>query len=412
MTEAVVAPPWFAWQDARRETSFVAWGCVDRFERAAQLDFAAAKAWRSAAGERIRGYDASLAPSLPLAVGGLSFTPTAQSGVWSDWPSCLLFVPRFVAFRDKAGRSGLIVRGDSTPPVSPRPCPPSMQGSVGASAVWRPDPGLEGYERLVRAAVNDIDRRALRKVVVARQARSEARVGECHDPLASTLALRSVAPAGATLFATSLDGRACFLGASPETLVRVQSGRLQTQAVAGTSEVLRDPTGEQLVGSRKDRHEHALVVDSIEAALDPVTTVVERGREQVVPAGAVQHLVTPISGQLAHGRGVLDALAQLHPTAALCGTPRRAAAQWIAEHEPIARGWYGAPIGWIGRGGDGVFSVAIRSALLSATQAVAFAGAGIVRDSDPRAEWLETEAKLQTATQVLRTTAGPKRGLR
>ena len=85
----------------------------------------------------------------------------------------------------------------------------------------------------------------------------------------------------------------------------------------------------------------------------------------------------------------------LHPTPALGGDPRRAALQLIRELEPIPRGWYGAPVGWIDSGLDGEFAVAIRSAVAQEARVWIYAGAGIVADSLPEREWEETELKFR-----------------
>jgi salicylate biosynthesis isochorismate synthase len=74
---------------------------------------------------------------------------------------------------------------------------------------------------------------------------------------------------------------------------------------------------------------------------------------------------------------------------------------WIDTHEGLERGWYAAPIGWVGKGGDGVFAVAIRSVLLRGGEANLFAGAGLVSGSNPEAEWAETELKLRTVSDAL-----------
>jgi len=121
-----------------------------------------------------------------------------------------------------------------------------------------------------------------------------------------------------------------------------------------------------------------------------------------VPAGRIRHLVTPISAHLESSAGLLAAVDRLHPTPALCGTPRDQARAFITAHEGIDRGWYGGPIGWTSAGGDGTFAVAIRSALLQANQAHAFVGAGLVAASEPAREWSETEQKLTTLAPALR----------
>tara|TARA_B100000029_G_scaffold438880_1_gene455111 strand:+ start:227 stop:535 length:309 start_codon:yes stop_codon:yes gene_type:complete len=88
---------------------------------------------------------------------------------------------------------------------------------------------------------------------------------------------------------------------------------------------------------------------------------------------------------------------RLHPTPALGGWPGEEAVSWIEEKEPLDRGWYGGPLGWLDQWGEGVFAVAIRSALVRRDSAWVYAGAGIVAESQPEAEWRETCLKLDTA---------------
>jgi salicylate biosynthesis isochorismate synthase len=104
-------------------------------------------------------------------------------------------------------------------------------------------------------------------------------------------------------------------------------------------------------------------------------------------------LRTPISGTLEQPLHLLSLASQLHPTPAVGGLPRESALEWIAEHEQD-RGWYAAPFGWFDAHGDGELMVALRSALLQPGEAHLFAGAGIVADSQPQAEYDETELKL------------------
>jgi isochorismate synthase EntC len=109
----------------------------------------------------------------------------------------------------------------------------------------------------------------------------------------------------------------------------------------------------------------------------------------------VQHLRTALSGSLKAPLHVLDLVARLHPTAAVGGTPRAAALAWLDAHEAADRGLYAGPFGTFDRTGNGLFVVAIRSALVGTREARLFAGAGIVRGSLAAREWCETRWKLR-----------------
>lgn len=112
------------------------------------------------------------------------------------------------------------------------------------------------------------------------------------------------------------------------------------------------------------------------------------------------HLETPIRARLQPGRHVTALLQALHPTPAVAGLPRFEAVRWIAANEE-PRGWYTGPVGWFDAVGDGRFAVAIRCALLERHRAHAFAGAGIMHDSDPPMEYGETAVKLQAMLRAL-----------
>ena len=106
-------------------------------------------------------------------------------------------------------------------------------------------------------------------------------------------------------------------------------------------------------------------------------------------------------GVTQHPHGVLPLIKQLQPTPALGGTPRPRAIRFIQEHEPIPRGWYAAPIGWIDHKLDGTFGVAIRSAVAQDDRVWAYAGAGIVAESVPEKEWVETALKFRPMLDAL-----------
>jgi menaquinone-specific isochorismate synthase len=114
------------------------------------------------------------------------------------------------------------------------------------------------------------------------------------------------------------------------------------------------------------------------------------------------HLASDVSGDLLPSRSALDLAAALHPTAAVAGTPTDNALDLIAELEPFDRGRYAGPVGWVDAAGDGEWAIALRCALVEPSGAVtAWAGAGIVADSDPAAELAETELKFRPIRDAL-----------
>lgn len=185
-------------------------------------------------------------------------------------------------------------------------------------------------------------------------------------------------------------------------------GRVHGAAVAGSAPRGRTPGEDRararaLRESKKEQEEHAVVAREVRAALVDLCERVEGPESpRILATAGIQHLVTPLHGRLRDPAiGVLGVAARLHPTPAVGGAPRPAALDWLARNEGLDRGWYAGAVGWSDLAGRGELTVALRSALLRGGHATAFAGAGIVRGSDPEAELAETRLKLQGALAAL-----------
>ncbi len=193
--------------------------------------------------------------------------------------------------------------------------------------------------------------------------------------------------------------RYAFYGASPELLAAVSGRQLHSMALAGS--IKRGATtaedeqlGERLLQSDKDRSEQQIVVDKICDRLSPLVQSLEIQPLRLRKLRHIQHLHTPIHARLKVASGLLPLADTLHPTPALGGDPRHIALGLIRQLEPIPRGWYGAPVGWLDAQLDGQFAVAIRSAVAQESRVWIYAGAGIVARSQAQAEWEETALKL------------------
>ncbi len=280
----------------------------------------------------------------------------------------------------------------------------SDDGTVGNSPVviQREDLSCERYAAIIEAALAEIAHGTFVKVVPARRSMLEA--DRAFDSQ-QILRLLDDSYSGCNRFAIERNG-AVFLGATPELLIEKRGRTARTEALAGTK-----PRGltsddelvkESLLGDDKERREHAHVITAI------VDSLRECGVSEPVVAATglrslrnVHHLCTPIQGELEADQHVLRLLAGLHPTPAVCGLPRDRAASFLAEHEPVNRGLYAAPVGWFDAAGDGEFWVAIRSALIYQQRAWLYAGAGVVAGSVPHKEYHEASAKLRAMLSVL-----------
>ncbi|OAB38684.1 isochorismate synthase [Paenibacillus macquariensis subsp. defensor] len=194
-----------------------------------------------------------------------------------------------------------------------------------------------------------------------------------------------------------------LVGASPELLVKKAGIQIIANPLAGSAARSEDPIEDErravaLLASSKDRHEHAVVVAAVAAALHPYCkTLVVPDEPSLVQTNTMWHLSTEIVGELDDIRtSVLELAVALHPTPAVCGTPTDLAREVIKEIEIFERGFYTGMVGWCDSNGDGEWAVTIRCAEVAGRSLRLFAGAGIVGGSTGEAELAETSAKFQT----------------
>jgi isochorismate synthase len=264
----------------------------------------------------------------------------------------------------------------------------------GAPAVSDADLDDPAYPALVVAGLDRIAAGEMEKVVLARAVDLPLMV----DPPTLVARLRARFPTCAVFAFT--EEATTFLGASPELLVRIVGGAVETEALAGSRPRHPDPEvdaalGQELFDEPKEVAEHRFVVDELRRTLVASGATLAAGSDAVLRVlPGIQHLFTPVRGQMASTATTALALAQrLHPSPAVGGTPDGAARAFIRDHEGFDRGWYAAPVGWVDLDGDGELHVALRSALAHPGGLRLFAGAGIVAGSDPDRELAETTNK-------------------
>ena len=255
----------------------------------------------------------------------------------------------------------------------------------------------EAYAAAVEEAVRRIRAGALDKVVLARDLPIEPTTG-----LDAALDALTARYREAWVFA--VDG---FFGASPETLVTVREGRFGSRVLAGTAQRVADEeqdvaARDALLGSEKNRFEHALAVDSLLLTLGDLVEDLVIGRPFALGLPNVWHLATDAVARIRPGIGALDLAASLHPTAAVAGAPRSTALATIADLEPFDRRRYAGPVGWIDASGDGEWAVGLRSAETESDGRIrAYAGAGVVAGSEAAQELLETGWKLLPVVEAV-----------
>jgi anthranilate synthase component 1 len=228
------------------------------------------------------------------------------------------------------------------------------------------------------------------------------------DPFDVYRALRMVNPSPYMYFLK--DGDSAIAGASPEMLARVENGRVETRPLAGTRPRSADPEVDErleatLRSDAKERAEHLMRVD---LGRNDLGRVCRFGSVTVPELMAVEryshvmHLVSSVVGELAPGKDALDALVATFPAGTLSGAPKIRAMELIDALEPAPRGLYGGTLGYLDLRGNLDFCIAIRTLVMEAGRVTLQAGAGIVADSDPRAELQETEAKAGAMREAIR----------
>lgn len=334
----------------------------------------------------------------PIATGALPFRP--------DEPA-VLRIPEVTVLGRHGSPEAVVVAGDPAVTMERLLVAASSEPDEG-----EPPDGFSLYsdrshadfrERVAKA-VSEISSGRLEKVVLARRVRIEAnRPFRQADILER---LRSLHPSCLTF---ALEG---FVGATPELLLAREEETVRSHPLAGTAARSGDPEADaraeqRLLSSEKEQAEHRAVVEAIAAGLGPVTEHLEvPGGPAIVSLRNVSHLGTFISGSLRRREdgslpSALEAVALVHPTPAVCGTPTDTALEYILKEEELERGRYAGPVGWVRSDGDGEFHLGIRCGTVEKEVAELYAGAGIVADSDPGAELAETQLKFQAMLAAL-----------
>lgn len=265
----------------------------------------------------------------------------------------------------------------------------------------RAEPSPRQYREAVAAAVRRISEGEFSKIVLSRSLVLTSE--RPHDP---DLLLQMLRQDGlATLFSVPLPPRQAgvphrLIGATPELLVEKRGSLVASHPLAGSARRAADPAqdraaGEALLRSDKDLREHAMAAEMVLDTLAPFCARLAAPEGVSLSATArMWHLGTRIEGVLRDASTpCATLLAALHPTPAVCGLPRAAADAALPGLEGYARGFYAGAVGWFEAGGDGCWYLALRCAGIEGHEARLYAGAGIVRGSDPEAEEAETHAK-------------------
>jgi len=372
----------FVGGDRGGDQGFVGWGVHARYTTAGPDAAARIQDWFDEVRTGLRVTDPIGEPGTgPLAFVSLGF---------DDDDVAVAVVPQVVVGRS-AGTGFVTLIGTATPDSA-------VLGTSAKEPIRRPgrvsyadaELSVAGFTSAVSAATARIRRRALDKVVLAHDL-----VATASRPVDERLLLARLAAGYPGCWTFDVEG---LVGASPELLIRRQGRRIASRVLAGTAwrEHDGDAVADHLLHSPKDVAEHAYAVRSVSDVLSPACDDLDiPDRPSPLELANLTHLSTDITGRLGEfAPTALELAARLHPTAAVGGSPTAVARQVIRELEPMSRGRYAAPVGWLDGRGDGEFAIALRCAQVNGRSVRLMAGCGIVADSDPETEAREAQIKM------------------
>ena len=304
------------------------------------------------------------------------------------------------AYADALGRLDAMAQALATPAP---PTVATIASTPPRPAESRTSPGE--YQPAVEQALEAVRAGEVFQIQVGQRFRVETSA----DPLDVYRVLRTLNPSPYMYF-LRLDGLD-IVGSSPEALVTVAGRRAVLHPIAGTRK--RGDTAErdaalaaELVSDPKEQAEHVMLVD---LARNDLGRVAAPGTVEVVEFGAVEryshvwHIVSTVESDLADGMDAFDVLTATFPAGTLTGAPKVRAMELIDELEPVRRGVYGGAVGYLDAAGDLDMAIAIRTAVMRDGAAYVQASAGIVADSVPALEELETRNKARAVLQAIAT---------
>ena len=234
------------------------------------------------------------------------------------------------------------------------------------------------------------------------------------SPLALYRAIRSLNPSPYLFYFNFDDFH--VVGASPEILVRLEDQTVTVRPIAGTRKRGTTPAEDlaleqELLADEKERAEHLQLLDlgrNDAGRIAEIGSVKVTERFEIERYSHVMHIVSNVEARLKDGLDALAVLRATFPAGTVSGAPKIRAMEIIDELEPVKRGLYAGAVGYLGFHGDMDLAISIRTAVIKNEQLHVQAGAGIVADSDPDAEWQETQNK---ARAMLRAAEMAENGL-
>ncbi len=356
---------------------------------------------------------------IPLFLGGMKFTSEHNEEDWQDFNDSTWFVPEFLILQKQNFRylffNFLLQNPSKEQAIKKFKTKFEKLFKINGSGENLSSPKIikssgdtpkdkKKWKQLVIESLGRISENQVEKVVLSRKV--EMQLSNEPDMKLIIENLRKDYP-NCYLFIYH-HGKSSFFGASPEKLAKFYNGCIEVDALAGSAR--RGKTEEEdiqiekaLLSDNKNLTEHNFVVEYIKNTISNLTEDFKiESNHTVKKLANIQHIWSRITAKLTNKSSMMNILKELYPTPAICGYPKDAALHLIKKTEGYKRGLYSGIIGWFNFDDEGEFAVALRSALLTNNKLIAFAGGGIVQNSDPEAEYKETELKLKTILSLFK----------
>jgi menaquinone-specific isochorismate synthase len=408
----------FFWKDPTEDVFLIGIGIIQKIQsdQAADRFFHVEGRWKEFLKESIieNPYEENAVG--PVMFGGFSFDPFKEKTIlWSNYSESQFHVPKYMLSIVKGQAfitTNIIFTQHDDPSFIEKAINERTQlfHSLKNDYTFKSTTLLEtkeispnSWKDSVDEVVKDLKEGLMKKVVLARELRL---LFDDHVEAESVLTNLLAEQRESFIFAFESQND-CFIGASPERLVKKQGDAVFSTCLAGS--IPRGKTsdedrvlGETLLNDQKNLIEHQFVVEMIKGALEEsCEEITLPSQPQLMKMRDIQHLYTPVIGKSKKDSSLLHFVDRLHPTPALGGLPKAAAVDKIRQVEELDRGLYAGPLGWVDYKSNGEFAVSIRSGLIQGKETSLFAGCGIVADSDSESEYLETSLKFRPMLTAL-----------
>ncbi len=362
----------------------------------------------------LNNWDIIPSKNIPLFMGGMKFNTGHDDDEWHDYEDSSWFVPEILLINfnneqyllfnfiyslntsDKALTDKLLSKLDKLVNVEKAVNRKENTKILSMEGVSPKD--KKKWKNLVSQGIEKINENQIEKVVLSRKIEMKISGTPNFNDIINKL--RNSYP-DCTLFIFH-RGKSSFFGATPEKLAEFSNGKIEVDALAGSAPrgISKDEDlhlEKELLNDKKNLNEHSIVLEYIKGSISPFTNEIKIENEYSIKKLAnIQHIWSKVTAELSLPNSIFNILKELFPTPAVCGLPKEAALHLIKKMEGYRRGLYAGIIGWFNFNDEGEFAVAIRSALFTGSKLIAYAGNGIVSDSDPESEYKETELKLKT----------------